>query len=543
MIVGEAIVELLEAYSVDRVFGIPGTHSIELYRGLSNSSIQHILPRHEQGAGFMADGYARYTGKPGVCFVITGPGVTNVATAMAQAYSDSVPMLVVSPVNDPFVDGIGPDQINEGAMYPVSQGRLHELVDQAAVTRPFTAFSRTASSIDNVAELIRDAFRVFETERPRPVHINIPLSILRAETSGGWQRAPFSNPEPVDTAIIDDIAVALSAAERPVIVAGGGCRHFGEVVITLAEKIPAPVITTVAARGTIQGTHPLYAGAQPALPATQELLKSSDFLLAVGTEMAETDFWVSPIPLPERQVWINLDPDVPFKIVSDVEDSMTVVADAQPLMLQISAAISDPSQEAMRLACERVKPYRDRHAENFTPVQRKHWRVMTELRKHLQHDMIVTSDMTQLAYTACENFGMQTPNSWFHPNGYGTLGYALPAAIGVKCARKEVPLLVIVGDAGFQYTMAELAVAVEHEFNIVVLLWNNDALQQIADDMVNAEIETVAVTQQNPDFDLLTRGLGAGYQMIGGLSALGPALEEAFAATGPVVLELHESRV
>ena len=537
---GVAVVALLQAYSVDQVFGIPGTHSIELYRGLSKSAIRHTLPRHEQGAGFMADGYARYTGKPGVCFVITGAGVTNIATPMAQAYSDSIPMLVISPVND--LSAGQAEEASDGVL-PVNQGRLHELTNQAAVTRPFTAFSETATSAEHVAELIRDAFRVFESERPRPVHISIPLSILRAETAGGWQRAPSSVPEAIDPAVIDDISASLAAAERPVIVAGGGCRHFGEVIITLAEKIPAAVITTVAGRGIIQGTHPLYPGAQPAVASTRELLETSDFVLAIGTEMAETDFWDMPPPLPARQVWINLDPNVPYETVSDSHESMTVVADAQPLVLQISAKLDDPTVAATRAAQQRVKSFRDRHGESFTAIQKKHWRVLTELRKHLAHDVVVTSDMTQLAYTACEHLPLQTPNSWFHPLGYGTLGYALPAAIGIKCARKEVPVLVIVGDAGFQYTAAELAVAAEHDLNIVVLLWNNDALQQIADDMTGAEIELQAVHQQNPDFDLLTRSLGAEYQLVNGLSALGTALEQAFVADGPTVLELQQSRV
>jgi len=535
MKVGEAIVELLEAYSVDQVFGIPGTHSIELYRGLSASSIRHVLPRHEQGAGFMADGYARYTGKPGVCFVITGPGVTNISTAMAQAFSDSVPMLVISPVNDPVVAA------DTGE--PLHQGRLHELIDQAAVTRGFSAFSEIALSVDDVPALIGRAFTMFQNERPRPAHIHIPLSILNSDTEGGWQRVVPALPDPVDPLIIDDVVASINAADNPVIVAGGGCRHFGEVIITLADKIPAPVVTTIAARGVIQGTHPLYVGAQPSTQATQALLESSDFMLAIGTELSETDFWDMPPALPKRQVWLNLDPNVPFTSVSGSADAMTIVADAQPVILDLSAKLDDPTTDASRQAFQRAKAHRDAQSDEMTPVQRKHWRVLTELRKSLAHDVVVTSDMTQLAYTACEFFPLQTPNTWFHPNGYGTLGYALPAAIGIKCGHAEVPVLVIVGDAGFQYTMAELAVAAELGLNIVVLLWNNDALQQIADDMAGAGIEAVAVNQQNPDFGLLVQSLHAGYRKVNGLSALGPALDEAFITDGPVVLELHESTV
>ena len=170
MTVGEALVALLAKYGVDTVFGIPGTHSIELYRGLEPSGMRHVLTRHEQGAGFMADGYARITGKPGVCFVITGAGVTNIATAVAQAHSDSVPLLIISPVND-IVHGADGEREHHG--------RLHELGDQAAVTRPFTAFSETAENQQHLLELVHRSFALFECERPRPVHINIPLSILR----------------------------------------------------------------------------------------------------------------------------------------------------------------------------------------------------------------------------------------------------------------------------------------------------------------------------------------------------------------------------
>ena len=148
----------------------PGTHTLELYRGLADEKygIRHVLAHHEQGAGFMADGYARTTGRPGVCFVITGAGVTNIATPMAEAYADSVPMLVVSPVNPP--DGGG-----------YNQGRLHEITQQAAVTSPLTAFSATAQNVDEIPELIARAFMVFASERPRPVHISVPLPVLTEE--------------------------------------------------------------------------------------------------------------------------------------------------------------------------------------------------------------------------------------------------------------------------------------------------------------------------------------------------------------------------
>lgn len=164
---GQYLTTLLQAYGVDHVFGIPGIHTVELYRGLENSQIRHITPRHEQGAGFMADGYARVTGKPGICFIISGPGMMNILTAMGQAYADSVPMLVISTVN-------AHGRMDSG------DGWLHEMPDQRGVVENLTAFSRTIHRPEDLPAAMAQAFAVFEGARPRPVHIELPINVLRA---------------------------------------------------------------------------------------------------------------------------------------------------------------------------------------------------------------------------------------------------------------------------------------------------------------------------------------------------------------------------
>lgn len=208
---GQALVRLLANYGVDTVFGIPGVHTLELYRGLPGSGIRHVLTRHEQGAGFMADGYARVSGKPGVCFVITGPGVTNVATAIGQAYADSVPLLVISSVNHSASLGKG-------------WGCLHETQDQRAMTAPITAFSALALSPEQLPELIARAYAVFDSERPRPVHISIPLDVLAAPVAHDWSAAVARRPGrgvPCSEAL-RAAAERLAAARRPMLIAGGG---------------------------------------------------------------------------------------------------------------------------------------------------------------------------------------------------------------------------------------------------------------------------------------------------------------------------------
>lgn len=534
MKVGEAIVALLEDYGVRHVFGIPGTHSIELYRALESSPINHVLPRHEQGAGFMADGYARLTGEPGICFVITGPGVTNLSTAMAQAWSDSVPLLVISPVNDLT--------IADGTDEPLYQGRLHEIPDQSMITAPFSAFSCIAGSQAELEQLIHRAFNVFQTERPRPVHIHVPLSLLTSDVGERWQLQPVGSLEPDQANHVPEVINAFAQAQNPVIVAGGGCRFAPDHLTLLAERLSAPVVTSVAARGVIPGSHPLCVGAQLASTHSQQLIADSDLLLSVGCELSETDCW-REIQLPEKQIWINLDPNVPFKHVSSGSDVKTLVADTRVLLPALCSSAGEPERETVIHAHRRAAQVRNKHTDEFLPMERKHWRVLTELMKHLPETAVVTSDMTQLAYTACNHLPLQQANSWFHPNGYGTLGYALPAAVGAMISRVDTPALAIVGDAGFQYTVAEFAVAVEHNLPLVVLLWNNDALQQIADDMKNAGIPPNAVVQQNPDFEKLSQAMGAEYRGVKGISDLGQALQDAFGLQTPILLELHQSTV
>ena len=176
---GEYLVRLLESYGVELIFGIPGVHTVELYRGLPATKIRHVTPRHEQGAGFMADGYARVTGKPGVCFIVTGPGMTNIATAMGQAYADSVPMLVISAVNSR-------DQLAMG------QGRLHELPSQRNLVAGVAAFSHTLLDPAQLPEVMARAFTVFNSARPRPVHIEIPLDVIAQPNCHSVLQSPMT---------------------------------------------------------------------------------------------------------------------------------------------------------------------------------------------------------------------------------------------------------------------------------------------------------------------------------------------------------------
>ncbi len=291
---GQTVTLLLEAYGVDTVFGIPGVHTLELYKGLGGAQIRHIQTRHEQGAGFMADGYARVSGRPGVCYLITGPGVTNAATPIGQAYSDSIPMLVISSVNANADLGMG-------------RGRLHEITDQSAVTAPLTAFSKTAPSSGAVANLIAEAFAVFRNARPRPVHIALPLDVLKAPAEfEAVARTPSPLPAPPEE-VIEAAAEFVRRAERPVIIAGGGTVDAGPALTAFAEASGAAVILTVAAKGVMPDNHPLCLGATLVRGPTQGVVEDADLVIAVGTELSETDSWIDRLPINGRLIRIDID--------------------------------------------------------------------------------------------------------------------------------------------------------------------------------------------------------------------------------------------
>jgi len=344
-------------------------------------------------------------------------------------------------------------------------------------------------------------------------------------------------PDVIDPSVLDQLAAKLQQAESPVIIAGGGCRHFGELVVQVAERYACPVVTTVAGRGVIPGTHPLSVGAQTEVAEIQQFIQDSDFALLLGTELAEPDHWGAGLTLPASQSWINLDSD----LLQSKKQALSLCADIGFVMAAMLSRLSAANQESTKRAYQRCKHVRDQLRGDFTPLQKAHWRVLTELKKVLPDDVCVFSDMTQLAYTAVAYMPLQRTNSWMHPNGYGTLGYALPAAIGAHFADSELPLLVIVGDAGFQYTFAEMALAAEYQINLVVVLWQNDGLQQIHDDMLDAAIEPLATRQPNPDFVALAQVYGWQATKVVGLFELGSVVSDAFTKPGPVLVEIAQS--
>jgi 5-guanidino-2-oxopentanoate decarboxylase len=524
---GQALVRLLANYGVDTVFGIPGVHTLELYRGLPGSGIRHVLTRHEQGASFMADGYARVSGKPGVCFVITGPGVTNAATGIGQAYADSIPMLVISSVNHSASLGKG-------------WGSLHECQDQRAMTAPITAFSAVALTAEDLPELIARAYAVFDSERPRPVHISVPLDVLAAPIARDWSNEVVRRPGrgPASATALDEAVARLNGAKRPMIIAGGGALNATAELKDISTRLAAPLFTSVAGKGLLPPEAPLNAGSSLCVEPGWKLIAEADVVLAVGTEMADTDFWRERLPLNAELLRIDIDPR---KFNDFYPCAVALHGDAQQtlsgLLERLPSAVRDASA-----AIASVAALREAVKASHGPLQSIHQSILDRIAAELPDNAFISTDMTQLAYTGNYAFDSLAIRSWLHPTGYGTLGYGLPAGIGAKFGAPQRPGLVLVGDGGFLYTAQELATAVEElDSPLVVLLWNNDALGQIRDDMLGLDIEPIGVLPRNPDFAALARAFGCTVNQPQSLTELQTDLRHGFKRNGVTLIELKHA--
>lgn len=523
---GEFLVRQLAAWGVDTVFGIPGVHTVELYRGLPDSGIRHITPRHEQGAGFMADGYARASGRPGVCLVISGPGLTNILTAMAQAYADSVPMLVISSVNERA-------RLGHGAGY------LHELPGQRNLIAGVTAFSHTLLDVDGLPAVLARAFAVFEGERPRPVHLELPLDIITAAADhlALAPRPLLARPEPA-AALLDRAAARLQGAERPLLLIGGGCQGAAAEVRALAAALDAPTATTINAKGLLPPGHPLALGSNQALPPVRALAREADVILAVGTELGETDYDVvfdGGFQLGGDLIRIDLDPRM---LVANQQPWLGLVGDAQAalrgLLERLPARELDPtSPGAGRTAAAQAAL-----AEELAGWA--HFRALFERLQAALPDARYVGDSTQPVYAGNHLVELDGPRRWFNAStGYGTLGYGLPAALGARLAEPTRPVICLVGDGGLLFTLNELASAVEARIGIVVLLWNNQGYGEIRRYMERRDITPLGVDLLTPDFIALARAFGCAAERARDLDQLQELLATA-PADRPLLIEIPE---
>ncbi|MEV6414419.1 thiamine pyrophosphate-binding protein [Kribbella sp. NPDC051718] len=530
---GAAVIDSLVANGVRHVFGIPGTHNLELYRYLPASGIRHIVTRHEQGAGYAADGYARVTGGPGVLITTSGPGITNAITALATSYADSVPTLAISP---------GPPRGTVGK----DVGWLHELKNQQGALDAVCDRSIRVESADELPETIADIFAGFRTRRPRPVHLEIPVDVLEGE----WVRRtatppPAALPADLDSVAIGNLITALGQATRPLLIAGGGARGAGEEIRALAAR-GVPVLTTVNGKGILDETDPLSLGASIRLAAAHQAVAEADLVIAVGTELGDSDLWGGVL---ESAQVIRIDLD-PGQLHKNLRADLAITGDAQQILHAVvtnshftaerereTAAAGRPEAEAAG-AAEHVVGWRRAIVAEAAKDAGAWAEVQRVLAGVLPADAVVAGDSSQVTYYGTVHYWPFTPaNRLLYPTGYATLGYGLPAAIGAKIAAPERAVVGLFGDGAAMFTIQELVTATELKLALPIVVADNGGYAEIREQMVDRGIAPQAVDLYQPDLPALARAIGA-YGVEATIETLGALTAEALTADRPTLILL-----
>jgi acetolactate synthase-1/2/3 large subunit len=522
---GQAVAAALAAEGVDIVFGIPGTHCLELYRGFGEVGIRPMTTRHEQGAAFAADGYSRAGGSPGVIVTTSGPGLLNATTGLGTSYADSVAVLVVSP---------GPPT---GWRAGADTGSLHELKSQRDALDAIVERSIRVASAAEAAHAIAATFAHWRRARPRPVHLEIPLNVLEAATAPA---APALSPVPdeppprLDERALDEAAALLAAASKPLLVVGGGCVRAGPEVTALAEQIGAPVLTSLNGKGVVDERHPLSLGSSLRLRAAHRLIRECDVVLVVGATLGQAELWGGEVCPSEAIIRIDIDPTQLTKnasagvgIAGDAECVLKALAQRLPLSSPRADAATRASAARALFAAELW-----RHAAPWAPIH-------DALAAALPPDAIIAGDSSQVSYNGTASlWRARGPRQFLFPAGFAPLGYGLPAAIGAKLACPARAVAAVVGDGAFVFTADELLTAEGLRLGIPVIVANNAGFGEIRDRMDERGIPRVGVDLEPPNLLALARAYRCEARRVLGASELHRELSAAIRREVPTVLEV-----
>ncbi|EKU46320.1 thiamine pyrophosphate-binding protein [Brevibacterium casei] len=513
---GLAVVSTLVAHGVDTIFGIPGTHNLEFYRHLPAFGIRAVTPRHEQGAGYGADGYFLLSGKPGVVITTSGPGLTNVITAAATAYAESRPMLILSP-------GV-PTGLERADI-----GMLHETKDSSGALSHLLVSSQRTRTAEGAAQAVAEAFALFASSRPGPVHIEVPLDVLEGAWHGSVP-APIPARRPgLDAHAVTRAAEAIRSASRPVIVAGGGARAAAAEVAALAESIDAPVATTANGKGIVDEDHPLSLGSNVRFPSVQAETAAADVLIVLGSELADSDLWGGTIGAQTApgvrdesadQVVIrcDIDPDQLGKnlsgdilVCADTGEFLTALAaelDAAPAAADTPAEDTTTTDGGTASARERVETIRAHWGADFDS-ERIGARVTRLVAAGAGPDVVIAGDSSQVTYDGSVHALLaHTPDQLLYMPGFATLGYGIPAAIGAKVASPQRPVVCVLGDGAAMFSIQEVMTATELGLGIPFVIVDNGGYAEIEEQMVDRDMEPFAVRLARPDFAQLGASMG-----------------------------------
>lgn len=521
---GQAVVESLKRQGVDTVFGIISVHTLDLYDALfdSQESIRFIGGRHELGCGFMADGYARATGKPGVLFTSTGPGAADSAGAIGEAYfSSSAVLEITTNVELDFLD----------------EGRLttHETKDQQGMFRAITDWNTVIRQVESIPDHMLEAFQRFKSRRPRPIELEIPTDLLgqQAEVEVLGPRMP--DPPQGDPAMVERGLETLLQAKRPVIFVGEEVQSLGgtDELVRLAEMLGAPVVTGDGAKGTFPEDHPLSLGQalgqriwgqNPVL----EWLGTFDVAVVLGSALTYRTTAGLGLKLPDTLVHVLLDSEI---IGKNYTATIPIVADSGSVLrqwLELLGGRDVPKDEAYKAE---VQSLRAEIYQNLKDQWGNELRTFEAIRAVTPRETIFSLDPTIATSRASRCLPIFGPRTFMHPHGWAGLGFAFPAALGAKVGKPSSPVICITGDGGFQYNVQELATAAQYGINTIVLMFNDNAwgvLKKYQEDRFDGRV--MATDLVNPDFVKLFASYGFEGTKVSTVAELTRALESALAS-------------
>ena len=518
---GEAIVNGLVAHGVDTVFGLPGAQIYGLFDAFHQAQLKVIGARHEQACGYMAFGYARSSGKPGVFSVVPGPGVLNAGAAMLTAYGSNEPVLCLT-------GQVPTDFLGKG------RGHLHEMPDQLATLRSFVKWADRIEYPDSAPAMVSRAFQEMMSGRRGPVALEMPWDVFtqRAAVTSAQPFEPFPAPQP-DPDRIKAAAALVAGSKAPMIFVGGGAMHAPEEILELAELIDAPVVAFRSGRGIVSNAHELGL----TMAAAYKLWPHTDLMIGIGTrmELPASGFRWPFQPDGLKSIRIDIDPSEMRRLTPNV----AVVADARAGTRELIAAVS---RQGYSKTSGRRATIREATAAAHQEIQQVQPQMayLNILRDVLPANAIVTDELSQVGFASWYGFPVYEPRTFITSGYQGTLGSGFPTALGAKVANPDRPVVAITGDGGFMFGVQELATAVQFKIGVVTLVFNNNAYGNVRrDQRERFDGRVVASDLVNPDFVKLAESFGVRAARVTSPDHFRPALEKALADGGPYLIDIE----
>jgi thiamine pyrophosphate-dependent acetolactate synthase large subunit-like protein len=520
----QAVVAALVRHGITAGFGIPSIHNIAVYEALRQTpEFHHWVVRHEQAAGYAADGFYRRSGQIATIFASTGPGNLFTLVPLLESLQNNIPVLLIG-------TNIASSMLGK------TGGALHETPDQLEIIRPLTRFARRVTSPDALVETIAEAVAILRGPMPGPAFIEIPHDLFLAPISADSSKATAQNstsPQAPQDEEIEEARRQIAGSRTPTILVGAGIRDAGPAVRQFAELLQCPVFTTTSGKGSFPSDHPLSLGCISRLGAVQEVFQKSDLLISFGARLTEFDTGRFGLQLPPQHL--------------QVVEHASYAGDRFPSRKIVGKTVAVAQALAQESAprspwCD-IAAIKASESERLEALGQDSYAALKLIRAAMHRDDVLVNDQSILNYWASAFFPVLEPGTFLYPSGSGTLGYALPAAIGAACAVKRSgearKIVCIAGDGGFQYTQHELATLAQYGLPVKILLVNDDSYGVIAFLQRTMFGQTHEVALKNPDFCRVAEAYGIRAERITSIAALEQRLPQWLSAPGPALLEWH----